>query len=176
MPSSLVTYESIAKKMIGDLKEIQRLKEDMLSMTSRNPKGDQRHLKSLLTAAKQRTNGSIRAAHHLHRTLYLIDKKIPGSCQEHLTPIDLGWVYALSIFNYVEEHIAINMLANILKEYIFVRVIVSYEDNLLINKSYKNSKHKMPEGWRFGDCRFERYLCLGEEKIEILKNQFALLR
>ena len=142
--------------MIGDLKEIQRLKEDMLSMTSRNPKGDQRHLKSLLTAAKQRTNGSIRAAHHLHRTLYLIDKKIPGSCQEHLTPIDLGWVY-------------------ILKEYIFVRVIVSYEDNLLINKSYKNSKHKMPEGWRFGDCRFERYLCLGEEKIEILKNQFALL-
>ncbi len=173
---SKVTYEFIAAKILGDLKEIRRLKEDMVTMKSRNPKGDQKHLKALLSAAKQRTNGSIRGAHHLHRTLYLVDSKIPGSCQEHLTPIDVAWVYALELLDWFEYPVAIRMLANILKEYIFVRVIVSYEDNLLINKAYKNSKHQMPEGWKFGDCRFERYKCLGEEKIEILKNQFTMLQ
>lgn len=169
---SKVTYDSIAKKIIDDLKEIERLRKEIKTMKSSNPTGDQKHLKALLTAAKQRTNGSIRAAHHLHRSLYLIDSKVPGSCQEHMTPIDLAWVYAASILN---DHCAVKMLANILKEYTFVRVFVSYEDNLLINKAYKNSSHKMPEGWKIGDCRFERYRCLGEEKIEILKKQFALL-
>lgn len=167
-------YLDVAGMMFHELRQIKRFTEDVRAMDSRDRPADELIIARMLTSVKQRCNTPIRNKIHLHRDLYVDKVKTAINIWEHITPIDIAWSYAQTLDLDSEEDL--KKLAEILREYIFVRALVSPSDNALINSYYTNSKNEMPKGWKFGDCRFERYKCLGEEVVNDLKAQMANMK
>jgi len=163
-------YLDVASTIFYELRRIRRFNEDVRAMKSRDRPCDELFLASNIVAIKQRVNSGIRPKKHLHKQLSLVDVPSPGCVWEHITPIDVAWAYAQTLDLDSEDDL--KKLAKILEDYIFVVVHVTAADNALINSYYKNSKNEMPPGWKFGDCRFERYKCLEQHKIDSLKKQW----
>ena len=169
-----------AKKIFKELKNLDRCRKTLL--TSEHDSDFTVYVASMIKAklayAKQCFSCTLRKQEDAHRDLFLVpaDTDTKLMKKEHLTPIDTAWTFAATL-DYNSES-DLHLLAEYLKEYIYVRVFLSLEDNETVNSpklNYPGATNKMPKGWKPGDCRFVRYKCLGKTKVDLLKKQLARL-
>lgn len=169
-----------AKKIFTELRNLDKLR-DKIEKTKVDPdfaKFLRATIKAKLAYAKQCFSCTLRKQGDAHRDLFLVPHTTKTALmkKEHLTPIDTAWAYAFTLdYNNEKDQIK---LAKYLAEYIYVRVFISVDDNDVVNSAtlnYRGAANKMPAGWKPGDCRFVRYMCLGDAKVNELKRQLALV-
>lgn len=177
----MIRYTYYATKIFDELRNIDLLEKELQATIRKNPnfaKFVKSTVRSKLAYAKQVFSCTIRKINAMHISMFLVPETTPKNQmkKEHLTPIDTAWAFAKTL-NY-DCPADLKKLAEYLRDYVFVRVFLSLEDNEIVNSAvlnYSGAVKKMPVGWKPGDCRWVRYLCLGEAKVNELKRQYALL-